>query len=1011
MAHLACVLADLGVAVDCHLSPGASAPWTREGVRWVDRPGMSAEDWVGAGLAITSIAPAWRQTAISAQRAGASARLIYWHHHGPIPPGAGCVLARVAPAAPGDKPTKGWAREIVLPPSSWALVAGGERAGASIVVPGASKSKGGPLALAVARRITDCPWYVLPGRANARDLAPWRELSHVAVAPPGLQPDVWLAQARLVLSPSQAETYGLAMAEAAVRGIPVVSSDLPGPRRALGGSALFVGLGAPVAAWVAAVRQGLADGLPRLSLPSYPEVVIQALGLSGVRPTVGGEVARTAGRTRTGPVISRSAGMGRRVAPARAPVPMAPPAPPPLSGPLVTVSMPFYRTPPEILLRAVTSVLSQAERRLRLVLVNDGDGPAAWEPLADIADPRVVRFDLRENRGRYFADAVTLAACETPWWTIHDADDWSEPGRLAALLALGGEADVVLGHQIVHGVTGNTEHERCKAWRHSPALKWYAHMAALWRPAWLRSVGGPHPGYRVGYDTVMTGLAHLCGRVAVLSDPLYHRCCRPGSLTREPSTGIGSPHRKQATTRLRALWAGAVKAGADGAPAVIAGSISAEDSAAVQREAERLRALLRTGPPKAATAAALAYPGDPAMDRSLWQGWALHRATAAEIQGRLAQLRPSVALESGSGSSTLLLAEHARATGGQSVALEHQERYLAATRALLATHGLSGSVDLRLSQLDARPWYTSGVPDGIGWALIDGPPQATGGRAAALPALLPHMADGWEMWLDDGSRRSEREAALGWARERGACVEFLRVGKGLIRVTQRPVVRPPVDASDVAVTILTGGRASLLADTLDSTERICPGLLDSAGVYALRQGTDQATADVLWRHMPRINHLTEQDRIHPIGDALSQLAVLAAGSGRRYWLHLEDDWRAISTVDGWLDAARGALDEHEQVGQVRLRHLGDDVSERHMITREEIRWERRGPVRIAEAHWTFNPTLMRVSDIGRVYPCGGEMEAMRRVRDAGLPLAAHACPGMWTHIGDESLRAQTRCQS
>ena len=75
------------------------------------------------------------------------------------------------------------------------------------------------------------------------------------------------------------------------------------------------------------------------------------------------------------------------------------------SGYQITVSMPYYACP-ATLGRAVESVLGQTHRDLTLVVVNDGDRRSPWPLLADIDDDRLVRFDLAENRGRYFADAI-----------------------------------------------------------------------------------------------------------------------------------------------------------------------------------------------------------------------------------------------------------------------------------------------------------------------------------------------------------------------------------------------------------------------------------------------------------------------------------------------------------------------------------------------------------------------------------------------------------------------------
>ena len=96
----------------------------------------------------------------------------------------------------------------------------------------------------------------------------------------------------------------------------------------------------------------------------------------------------------------------------------------------VAVSIPYYRCKSSIR-RAVESILGQTYTQLRVIVVNDGDPDPPWDALADIRDPRLVCFDLPVNRRRYFAYAVVLNAISEPYFLIQDADDWSEPDRLA----------------------------------------------------------------------------------------------------------------------------------------------------------------------------------------------------------------------------------------------------------------------------------------------------------------------------------------------------------------------------------------------------------------------------------------------------------------------------------------------------------------------------------------------------------------------------------------------------
>jgi predicted O-methyltransferase YrrM len=97
-------------------------------------------------------------------------------------------------------------------------------------------------------------------------------------------------------------------------------------------------------------------------------------------------------------------------------------------------------------------------------------------------------------------------------------------------------------------------------------------------------------------------------------------------------------------------------------------------------------------------------------------------------------LRPSLAIECGSGTSTLLLALAAQqySIDCRLVSLEHELDYVEGTRALLADHGVSHLVDVRHAPLTptsladhSGPWYVpaayADLRD-IGLAFVDGPP-------------------------------------------------------------------------------------------------------------------------------------------------------------------------------------------------------------------------------------------------------------------------------------------------
>lgn len=665
----------------------------------------------------------------------------------------------------------------------------------------------------------------------------------------------------------------------------------------------------------------------------------------------------------------------------------------------VTVSMPYHGSP-DTIRRAVDAVLNQTHTNLLLVVVNDGDHDRPpWPALADVTDPRLVRFDLTENRGRYHADAVTLAACTTPWWTVHDADDEAEPQWLETMLAVAHEsgADVVFTAQTIIHLDGAVHTEQPRPWTDG-RYRHHAHMAGLWDVGFLRRLGGPHPGYRVGFDTMLTAAALASGRAALVPTPLYTRHRRRGSLTTAPATGTRSMLRRRTAAELRRLWphmTEAARTSPDQVRRVLDSSRLPADRAQVADDAWGLRWPLLV---------------DELADR--WTGWALDQEGARLLAERLAERRPRLVVEAGSGTSTVLLAEYARITGARVISLEHQTQFLERTRGLLAEHGLDGHVDVRLAPLQATPagpWYDTVLPDGVDLVLVDGPPEGAGGRAAALPELLPHLADGAELLLDDADRPGEQAALEQWRRA-GAAVAVLTRPEGKAVALVHPH-RPSraVDASDTVVTVLCGRRPDLLEVTLATLRATAPGLLDTAHVIVLHNGADPETGEVVDRHRGVVNQVITTTELLTCGQGTSRLAEAAAASGRRFWLHLEDDWEATTAHPGWLDDARHLLDTHPRVYQVRLRHTSERVLPYHMVTRRPLVWEERVRYRVAnEAHLTLNPSLTRVEHITRVWPAVGEREAQRNAHRAGLRGVAQLVPGVFTHKGEnQSLRLVT----
>jgi glycosyltransferase involved in cell wall biosynthesis len=104
--------------------------------------------------------------------------------------------------------------------------------------------------------------------------------------------------------------------------------------------------------------------------------------------------------------------------------------------PVVTVLIGAYENERTVA-RAVASILAQTEPRLELIVLDDGSSDRSAEVAAEAigADPRGRVERLERNRGiaRSLNEGMRLAAA--PVVAIQDADDHSEPQRLARQLA------------------------------------------------------------------------------------------------------------------------------------------------------------------------------------------------------------------------------------------------------------------------------------------------------------------------------------------------------------------------------------------------------------------------------------------------------------------------------------------------------------------------------------------------------------------------------------------------
>lgn len=109
--------------------------------------------------------------------------------------------------------------------------------------------------------------------------------------------------------------------------------------------------------------------------------------------------------------------------------------------PLLSVVVPVYRTPEELLRGALDSILASEGVTLELICVDDCPGCESSKVLEEYRDrdPRVVLLVNDRNRGVSYSRNRGLAAAHGEWLAFQDSDDTVLPDGYATLIAFAKE--------------------------------------------------------------------------------------------------------------------------------------------------------------------------------------------------------------------------------------------------------------------------------------------------------------------------------------------------------------------------------------------------------------------------------------------------------------------------------------------------------------------------------------------------------------------------------------------
>jgi glycosyltransferase involved in cell wall biosynthesis len=220
----------------------------------------------------------------------------------------------------------------------------------------------------------------------------------------------------------------------------------------------------------------------------------------------------------------------------------------------VTVLMAVYDPPPAMLDRAVESVLAQTFGDFEFLILDDGSRDEAVRAGLDswASRDRRVRLYHEPHRGVPAACNRGLSMARGDLIARHDADDWSEPERLAQ------QACFLVRHPEVTLVSTDTESHSADGellWRlrlpHASdelarALRKgnpFVHGSTMFRRRMALAIGGYREAFPCSSDYDFLWRLTEAGRAVNLDQVLYHYRYTGGSISARKAAGQVLVHR------------------------------------------------------------------------------------------------------------------------------------------------------------------------------------------------------------------------------------------------------------------------------------------------------------------------------------------------------------------------------------------------------------------------------------------------------------------------------------
>jgi len=212
-----------------------------------------------------------------------------------------------------------------------------------------------------------------------------------------------------------------------------------------------------------------------------------------------------------------------------------------IAPPHVSVAMACFNAAP-YLREAIDSILNQTFRDFEFLIINDGSTDDSHDVIASYRDARIRLIENSGNQGLIYSLNRALHEARADWIARMDADDVSDPERLAAQWAFAHERNLDIcycdwkesnfdgGLETVH--RDSAVPPVVRRWRVLFENLYGAHAVALFRRQAIIDVGGYDPAYRHSEDY---DLWFRCARAGLnaghLPRVLYHRRLLETSVT------------------------------------------------------------------------------------------------------------------------------------------------------------------------------------------------------------------------------------------------------------------------------------------------------------------------------------------------------------------------------------------------------------------------------------------------------------------------------------------------